>query len=251
MTECSALLAGLAFNCRSVKDGVLYVESPHAYGFDGQLIGGYLIDKPNNKVKVTDNAGLLFQAMVSGVNPHRSTASRVRRIAESHGLELSQDGEIFAFAKPEDVPALMARLFETSIKAADLLGNMIDRDVSKFEKTVGVSLRKVYGKAVRSGYKETGASGHQLSFPLAIVINGSARALVQTISSANGQPNWASVYNTVGKMLDLKGANEEVKRFAILQTASSEGTAQAKKVLSQSATVLLFENKMSLPSIAA
>lgn len=252
MTHCESVLAELAFRCQSVGNDVLYVESPFAYGFDGQLIGGYMIRKQGDQVKITDNADLMFQAMVNGVVPHKATAQKVRRIVEKQGLELSPEGEIFAFAKEAEIPALMARLFEASIRSADVLGAAITKDVSKFEKVVGKRLRTVYGNRVRANYQEVGASGHQLRFPLAILAqDGAASALIQTVSSFDGTPHWASVYNTVGKMLDLKEANGDIQRFAVIEPAGSESLAQAKKVLSQATTVLLYEPDMELPLQAA
>ncbi|MEK6788607.1 MAG: DUF1828 domain-containing protein [Pseudomonadota bacterium] len=252
MTHCENVLAELAFRCHAMSNDVLYVESPFAYGFDGQLIGGYMIRKHGDQVKITDNADLMFQAMVNGVAPHKATAQKVRRIVERQGLELSPEGEIFAFAKEADIPALMARLFEASIRSVDVLGAAITKDVSKFEKVVSKRLRIVYGRRVRANHQETGASGHQLRFPLAILAqDGCASALIQTISSFDGVPHWASVYNTAGKMLDLKQANADVQRFSVIEPANSESLAQAKKVLSQSTTVLLFSPELELPLLAA
>lgn len=251
MTYCETILADFAFSCKSIGDGVLYVESPFTYGFDGQMVGSYLIGADKPLVKITDNADLMFQAMVSGVAPRRSTSKMVRRIAESHGLEFSDEGEMFAYAKQDEIPSLMARLVEASIKSADVLGGIIAKDVSKFEKIVGARLRAVYGKSVKANFLETGASGHQLRFPFAIIgENSSSVSLIQTISSFEERPHWASVYNTVGKMLDVKGANEKIGRFAVLEHAQSEQVAQAKKVLSQAATVLMFSSDFEIPLAA-
>lgn len=250
MMNCDTLLSSLAFRCNPVSDSILYVESPHTHIFDGQLIGAYLITLPSGDIKITDNADLMFHAMVHGVKPHAATATKLRKLACKHGIELAPNGELYAMASPANAPFVAARLFEASIKIAESCDQIRSRDVTKFEAVVGKRLRAAYGRRVKANQEVMGASGHTLRFPFVVYETPDSPAFVQPISAFEDKPYWPSVYNTVGKMLDLKNARRSSLRYSIMQGANSDGAAQAAAILSESTTVLTFSDHLLLPMAA-
>lgn len=250
MMNCDTLLSSLAFRCNPVSDSILYVESPHTYVFDGELIGAYLITLPSGAIKITDNADLMFHAMMHGVKPHAATASKLRRLASAHGIELSSEGELYATSSPAAAPFVAAKLFEASIKIAETCNHIRSRDVSKFESIVGKRLRTAYGRRVKTNQAVVGASGHTLRFPFVVYSTPDTPAFVQPISAFDDKPYWPSVYGAVGKMLDLKNARPSSLRYSIMQPAHSEGVAQAAAILSESTTVLTYSPDLLLPAAA-
>lgn len=248
--NCDLILQDLHFQCRPVSDSVFYVESPFSHGFDGDLLGAYVISFGDGMIRVTDNADLLFNAMVNGVTPSASSGKRFRIVAEKAGISLSDDGELYAVGSAADASALTARLLEASIKIADACTNMRTHEGSRFEAIVGKRLRAAYGARVKAKPEIAGATGHILRFPFMVESDTAPPAYVQSISSIENHPHWVSVYSAVGKMIDLRNASPDVGRFTIMENASEESLTQARSILSESSSVLVYSDDMLLPIAA-
>lgn len=70
---------GLA--CTHINSGLVYLESPISLSFDGTLIGAYVQDIGQGRVRITDNADTLFHAMTMGVSPNANKAAKLASIA--------------------------------------------------------------------------------------------------------------------------------------------------------------------------
>jgi hypothetical protein len=250
--NCTLIGAQLGFKCKPVADGLFYLESPLTLPFDGNLIGAYIQDIGNGHVRISDNADTLFVAMTHGVKP---TAERGRKMAElvaSSGMELSDQGEIFKACPESQLGFYLARFIEAAEYVGFACNKMRPSPMSRFDQVVGSALKKAYPKNLKTDYKIIGASGHQLTLPFAIEVEGGKTALIQTVSNKDGKVDWSLVYRAVGKMLDIKNAHEDTARHVILEPGDEDDSRKAATALADAASVIIYAGPQHLvASLAA
>ena len=245
--NCQEISAQLGFSCRHINDGLLYVESPLALSFDGQLIGAYVQDIGRGKVRITDNADIMFCAITHGLQAHAKRASRLATLAADAGLALSDAGELHAVCPTDTAGFQLARFIETASRFGDIFDDALTPRVSKFERLIGGHLESAFGNRLRRRINLTGASGHQLEFSFVLDPGTPNQTIVQPISvGRNGRPHWPSVYGAVGKMGDLKNGGDRTKRTVVLQQGDEEATRQASIALAEHSSIIIFEGRNKL-----
>ncbi|MDA3979543.1 DUF1828 domain-containing protein [Gallibacterium sp. AGMB14963] len=101
MNTCNIAIKKLGFECETLTETVSYVASPFTYVDDGQVIGAFIQSLGNNRFKVTDDANALFNMESRGINITNSRFSKMQRILNQQGIELSQQCEIVCYATEE------------------------------------------------------------------------------------------------------------------------------------------------------
>lgn len=249
--NCTLIGAQLGFNCKPVADGLFYMESPLTLPFDGNLIGAYIQDLGNGQVRISDNADTLFAAITHGVKP---TAERGRKMAElvaASGLELSDQGEIFKACPESQVGFYLARFIEAAEHVGFACNAMRPSPASRFDQLVGAALKSAYPKTLSTDYKIIGASGHQLTLPFAVDVDGDQPTLIQTVPTKDGKIDWSLVYRAVGKMLDIKNAHQSTRRRIILESSDEEDNRKAATALADAATVIIYTGAQHLQAALA
>ncbi|MBD8592330.1 DUF1828 domain-containing protein [Pseudomonas sp. CFBP 8758] len=235
---------GLA--CTHINSGLVYLESPISLSFDGTLIGAYVQDLGQGRVRITDNADTLFHAMTMGVSPNANKAAKLSSIAAECHISLSESGELHASCNESDVPYYMARFIEAASQISQACDAWRPAPISKFEKIVSKALRSGFPKRVKRDYEIQGASGHDLKFQFALDVESGNPQIIQTVSAQDDRPHWLSVYSTLGKMVDLKNAVPQARRLVILESANPADLSKAASALAESATVLVFQTPHQL-----
>lgn len=250
--NCHEISTQLGFRCQPISDGLLYVESPLSLSFDGLLIGAYVQEIGRGLVRITDNADIMFSAATHGLKPHAKRADRIAAMASAAGLAFSDAGELHAVCPKEQAGFYLARFIETASRVADMCDEALTPKESRFERLIGGQLEAAFGKRLKRRVTLIGASGHQLEFPFVLDVGSSKQTIIQTISvSRQGNPNWPSVYGSVGKMGDLKNAGDNSKRVVVLQRGDEQATTQASIALAEHASVMLYESREQLVSLLA
>lgn len=242
--NCHEISIQLGFRCQPLSAGLLYVESPLALSFDGQLIGAYVQEIGRGLVRITDNADIMFCAITHGLKPHSKRADKISAMATKAGIEFSDGGELHAICPTEHAGFYLARFIETASRVGDLCDESLVPKDSRFERLIGGQLEAAFGKRLKRRHSLVGASGHQLEFPFVLDAGSPGQTIIQTVSaSRRGSPNWPSVYGAVGKMGDLKNAGDRSKRLIVLQGGDEISTIQASNALAEHASVILYENR--------
>lgn len=249
--NCTLIGSQLGFKCKPVADGVVYLQSPLALAFDGLLIGAYVQDLGGGRVRISDNADTLFAALTHGVKPTAEKGRRLAALVADRGLELSDDGEIFKVCAEEQAGFYLARFIEAAEHVSYACSSMRPAPVSRFDRAIESTLKRAYAKQLKTEYRITGASGHQLVLPFAIEKEGQAPTLIQTVPAKDGKVDWSLVYRAVGKLLDIKNAHLGAQRRVILEASDEEENRKAATALADAASVIVYTTPAHLLSALA
>lgn len=136
--SCEHLAQRLGFECRALTESLISVATPFSFA-DGEAIGFYLDDQQPDIV-VSDNGDTIFHLRGVGFDlSDRRRWKPIKQIAESHGFELLDSGEIRATANRESCSNLIARYISAMLDIANLereqlgLPEEIDRFVQEVE----------------------------------------------------------------------------------------------------------------------
>lgn len=248
MTTCEAL-SNWGFTCQQVNPATVFVQTPLALAFDGQAIGFYVQQFPDGKLRLSDNADTLFAAQVHGI-PLVKKTKQIDKIAEQSCITLSDDGELCVICENADLHFYAARMTEAADKIGALLQDAKPKQTNRFELQVLEILKPAFGRMVKRNAKIVGASGHTLTFPF--MLNLSVPRIISTVGcDDDGKPHWPSVYQTVGKMMDVKNAGHQSKRIVIMEQGSDGDMRQAEAILAEASSIIKLNTHVPQPVITA
>lgn len=246
--NCADLGSALALTCIPVSDGVMYMESHVSVPYDGNLIGAYVQDIGRGRVRISDNADTLFNAMTVGIQPTAARGRKLAVIAMENHVKLSDDGELFVACDEAEAPFYLTQLIDAAAAISYHCSQWEVAGESRFEQLISAALRKTFPGKVKRHYSITGASGHQLKFPFAIDVDKDEIQVVQTISAVGDAPYWPSVYQALGKMIDIKNAIPGIRRTVIFEQAAANELSKASAALAECASVLIYSSPAQLTS---
>lgn len=244
--NCAELGNALAMTCVPVTDDVVYMESHVTVPYDGNLIGAYVQDIGRGRVRISDNADTLFHAMTVGIQPTAQRGKRLASIALENHVELSSAGEIFVACDRENAAFYLTQIIDAAAAISYACSQWQATSESRFDRIVSTALRQSFRGKVKRNFTITGASGHQLKFPFAIGIESADAQVIQTISAVGDTPYWPSVYQALGKMIDVKNAVPGLRRTVIFEEAAANEIAKASSALAECASVLVYRSPEQL-----
>jgi hypothetical protein len=116
--NCANLLGALGFSCHRFPTGTLAVSTPFCFA-DGDVIHFYL-DDFDSTVKISDNSDTLFHLSTVGLDiSDRKKWRFLRQLAEAHGLQLEDTGELTGRSQSTELPDLVRRYVGTLLKVVD------------------------------------------------------------------------------------------------------------------------------------
>lgn len=240
-------LTALGAECQLVADGLLYASTQVAMPFYGSAIGGYIQELGNQQVRISDNADTLFEAIAHGVEHSPNRIKQLKEVVGRFGIELTEAGELATVCKANEVDYFFIRFVEASFAVANstLDWHPAVQKAGVFRQEMDGILTGEYQDRVTKNVKLIGSSGHQLTFHFVIDFEQPKEKLIQTISSINKCVDWANVYGTLGKMLDISRISNS-KRFIIIEETEDDDLANASSLLSEKATVIPYSNPQEL-----
>jgi len=234
----------------------LLAHAPLSLGDDGQLASFYILNDSPDTFFLTDAHAAVMHAADHGAKINKS---RIQQAAKVPGLlfaQINDDGEITASGSVSDLQAslwdaLRATLAITNNEKAWLPRTQQERFASR----VGRTLRNRSDIGVISKPKLTGASGHQIEFPLGIKVGNEFVRAIQTVGvSENGHMDWNFIYQSFGKLNDLKKASnpDADNRLVVIERgAPRDEFGKAVTVLSEAARVIEFSDTSEFVLLAA
>lgn len=240
--NCESVFSQLGFRCKDLGGDTLRVWSPFAYTGDGERIGFY-VERTRNGYRVSDNCEALMHAASRGITITQARMQAIRRATGEDRL-LSDEGEIATFVAEDNVGGGMAAVLNTALAVSHFETQWAPRyRADSFSKEVEFVLEDALGQSqVLRKVEVIGASGHQLELPLAIQWHNGL-TYVQPIAAADdGGVDWRRVYETWGRMADLKNARiNGTDRLVVLEVAANDSDMKhAMTVIADSAPVVSY-----------
>jgi|GEM_PF-736485 hypothetical protein len=239
----------LNLTCKSVTEGLTFLQSPLTLAFDGSGLGAYVQELGNERYRISDNANTLFAAQTHGISTSAKRGDHLQRIAQSCQVNLSNDGELFSVCKAEELPYFLARFLDATARIGQACNEWLPKpatSLTRFDRQIGSVLKSHFQQDLHNYYAVPGASGHNLNFPFALQTGDQLR-LIQTVPTSKGLPNWEKVYHAVGKLSDVRNANPELECLTIIEgSIDLQETQKAVIALSDCSHVIAFENPEQL-----
>lgn len=229
----------------------MLVHAPVTLGADGHQASFYVMEDEPGHFYLTDAHATILHAMTHGARP---TDARIRKIASTpgaHCARISKDGEITAEGSTAELRMALWDALRLAIAISNNEVNWIPKTrQERFASQVAKTLKaKLPLGSVISKPKLQGVSGHQIEFPLGVVLpNGGVRAVQPIGVSDNHQVDWGYIYQSYGKLIDLKKASapDYSNRIVVMEEGAPEDEfGRAVTVLSEAAKVLMFKESRS------
>lgn len=239
--NCTDTLASMGFKCAEVSENMIRVWSPFTYGNDGEIVGFYVETTGTDKYRVTDGAESLRHASSLGINLGRNRLDALRAIAGPRAL-VSSGGEISATADQSSLTEAIAAVLNAALAVSHLEFRWLPRaSYETFTAEVGERLESALAGRVKKNVTVTGASGHQIEIPFAVIAQD-RDTYVQPVGYGDGRVKWDTVYRAFGKMVDLKNvdAAQDQRVIVVDDRNTHEDLGQSITFLSESATVVRY-----------
>lgn len=216
-----------------------YLESNWWLPEDGTMIGAYVSDAGDGRVRVTDDGDLLFNVAVGGAHLTAARQRRYGELARSHGLALEDNGILSTVCGIDELPAVMARYVQAASAIAHAGLRHRPKDEERFERIIGELLEKQFGKRLQRRPQLVGISGHQLRFPFALDLDRPRETVIQTVAADDGKTNWKAAYEAGGKFHDIRPARPNLRLIAVLE--QGDDTGKVARYFADAADVVIYK----------
>ncbi|MEK6418449.1 MAG: hypothetical protein V4801_02515 [Burkholderia gladioli] len=248
--NCRDIATAMNWACTPVGSRTLQIHAPVSLGLDGQLASFYLMEDSPGRFFLTDAQSTVSHAIDHGA---KITPSRLKKIAEVPGARhasLAEDGEITASGENAELRFALWDALRLALAISDNEVAWLPRSRhERFAAQVAKNLRAELPRgSVVSKPRLVGVSGHQIEFPIGVVMpEAGSIIVVQPIGvSEDHRVDWGYIYQSYGKLADLKKATPKNinNRVVVMESgAPADEFGRAATVLSETARVLTFENR--------
>jgi len=222
-------------------DHAVRAITPVAMGLDGQHAAFYVAKPDDQTFYLTDAGEAAMHAATYGID---ITAKRLEQLNSAPGLSMARFDKTGAIIASGPAARLQEALWEAT-RLVSVLSFQCSQWMPKFNRLrfraeVGRTLAEAVGDRLVQGARARASSGHMADFAYAVrSASGSTLTYIEPIALKTGKKmDWTQVYQTNGKMADVKMADAANGRLVILEDgASPEEFNKAVSILEQSATV--------------
>jgi hypothetical protein len=216
--------------------------TPVAMGLDGQHATFYIAHPDDDSFYLTDAGEAAMHAATYGVELH---AKRLEQLNQTPGISVARFDNSGAITASGPQSQLQDALWD-AIKLTTALTFQCSQWMPKFSRLrfraeVGRTLAEAVGsERLILGAKTHSSSGHTAEFAYAVRSSaGVSLTFIEPIALKTGKKiDWTQVYQTHGKMSDVKMADTTNSRLVILEDgATAEEFNKAVSILEQSAIV--------------
>lgn len=228
--------------------------TPVSMGLDGQHATFYIAYPDEHSFFLTDAGEAAMHAATYGVELH---AKRIDQLNQTPSLSVARFDTSGAITASGPQSQLQDALWD-AIKLTTVLTFQCGQWMPKFSRLrfraeVGRTLAEAVGpERLVLGAKAHSSSGHTAEFAYAVRSHaGASLTFIEPIALKAGKKiDWTQVYQTHGKMSDVKMADTTNSRLVILEDgATAEEFNKAVSILEQSAIVRLLGKARSWSEI--
>ncbi|OZI33040.1 DUF1828 domain-containing protein [Bordetella genomosp. 1] len=249
-------LEASGWTVRAAGEGAIRAIAPMTLGLDGQHAAFYIAYPGDATFHLTDAAETAMHAATYGIE---LPAKRIELLNQTPGVSLAHFDESGAIVASGPIDQLQEALWD-AVKLAMALSFSCAKWMPKFSRLrfraqVGRTLVEALGMPrIVKGARTRGSSGHAADFAFGVRAEQSnALTFIEPIALKAGKKvDWTQVYQTHGKMSDVKMADARNARLVILEDgASAEEFKKAVAILEQSATVRTLNKTRDWPALFA
>lgn len=228
--------------------------APMTLGLDGQHAAFFIAYPDDDSFYLTDAGESAMHASVYGIE---LVSKRLEALNETPGVMLASFDEAGAIVASGPKAQLQEALWD-AVKLAMALSFQCAKWMPKFSRLrfraqVGRALFEAMGaERLVKGARAKGSSGHAADFAFAVRAeqNNSLTYIEPIALKAGKKVDWTQVYQTHGKMSDVKMADARNARMVILEDgASAEEFKKATAILEQSAVVRTLNKTRNWPEL--
>lgn len=239
------------YECRPLREGVFFIESPYTLGFDGEQLGAYVRTLPNGNTLITDDGQILFTAHTHGIHIRPGLLDRLATRVRPLGIELGNAGDFQTHCQASAVRERIASFFEGCLGVGHALQDAYPKAPAAFDERLGDALNRRFPKRVKRSFNVVGASGHQYQFPFALDAGTPNQRLIQTVSGSTSSLRWSSVAQALGALVDVSRLSTDAALFVVIEGGPQDVIDQAKAALVEEASVIVYKDEASLDALSA
>lgn len=244
--NCQSFYTATHWDCTPAGINTLQVYAPITLGNDGQHVSFYVMEDRPGHFYLTDAHNTILHAMSHGAKPTPSRLKKIAGVPGARSAQLNADGEIVAEGYTQD---LKMALWD-ALRLALAISN---QETEWQPKTRQDSFAAIVAKTLRTTLpadrvllkpKLLGASGHQMEFPLGIVLpTGNIRAVQPIGVTEDNGVDWSYIYQSAGKLSDLQKASADDfnNRVVIMeQGAANDEFSRAMTMLAPVSRIVIY-----------
>ena len=239
---CSTVISQLGFECHPIGE-TMRIISPFTYCDDGEHVGAF-VREVNGRFLISDRCDALMNMEARGISITKKRLAEIKSLLHREGTELNNRGEIIGWATENNIGNVTANIIRAGILTSTLSVDWHQPvQGEKFESIVIDYLYHSMPKGlIQLKDNVTGMSGHQITIP--VTLKTTEPKYIFTSSIKHGG-SWNSAYSLLGKLIDLKNANDTLNnRFVIVDSeAIGEQMQQLSLLFNESSHVLPFSKR--------
>lgn len=238
----SNFLEASGWSVQPAGEHAIRAISPMTLGLDGQHAAFFIVHPDVHTFYLTDACKTALHAATFGIE---LVAKRLEVLNQTPGVSLARFDKAGAIVAQGPNEQLQDALWD-AVKLAMALSFQCAKWMPKFSRLrfraqVGRTLAEAVGaNRMVKGAKAQGSSGHTADFAFAVrSATSTSMTYIEPIALKAGRKvDWTQVYQTHGKMSDVKMADARNARLVILEDgATAEEFKKAVAILEQSAAV--------------
>lgn len=215
------------------------LATPFTFGEDGAAIAFTVAFSEDGRFVLTDFAEHAILADSMGA---KISKEKFLKLNQTHGIRaagFNADGEIYATGAQEDLQTALSDATKLALSLSFRYPKWQPKfDADHFRRMVEKTLyASIENERIQKNWETHGASGHPIRFPFAVTADDGSRILIDTLAAKDGRIDWPLVYQTHGKMYDLKQTGSRHKRLIIMEDTGSEDDGRASTLLASAAGI--------------
>lgn len=242
--KCSTVISQLGFECHPIGK-TMRIISPFTYCDDGEHVGAF-VREVNGRFLISDQCDALMNMEARGISITKKRFEEIRFLLHREGTELNDRGEIIGWATESNIGNVTADIIRAGILASTLSVDWHQPvHAEKFESVVIDFLYHSLPKAMLQLKDNViGMSGHQITIPVTVKTTDPKYIFTSSVKPGG---SWNSAYSLLGKLIDLKNANDALhNRYVIVDSeAIGEQMQQLSLLFNESSHVLPFSKRES------
>lgn len=256
--NCQALSNLIQWRCSPAGERAIRATSPMTYGDDGLHMSFYILQPDDHSYYVTDGHQAVMHASERGVTFSKARCEKISSTPGARFAEITEDGEIVARATESTLKSALWDALRLSMAISNREDEWLPRShQERFATRVRKYLQQTLPQhRLASKPVVSGASGHTIEFPIAVLGAGNVLRYIQPVGlDERHKMDWGHIYQTFGKFSDLKLVSEPGlhNRIAMFEDgADAEEFGRASTLLADAAAIQVFRpGKQLLDALAA
>ncbi|MBQ0955953.1 DUF1828 domain-containing protein [Serratia symbiotica] len=239
---CSTVISKLGFECHNIGE-TMRIISPFTYCDDGEHVGAF-VREINGRFLVSDRCDAIMNMESRGISITKKRLEEIRTRLHKEGAELNERGEIIGWATEQTIGYVTSDIIRAGILASSI--SLDWHQPVQTEKFEGVVINYLYNTDLKEFISlrdnVIGLSGHQITIPVTLKTTEAKYIFTSSVKCGG---SWNSAYSLLGKLIDLKNANDTLNNRYVIVDSDSIGDQmqQLSLLFNESSHILPFAKR--------